>query len=269
MHPERRVPRSTPGRGLNEPYMNGVEEARRAARFEKAFSDRIQELGRKSVVLNLAVGNPGDMEIMLLPEVVDLLGTADYAGYHAYGGDKDQLLIGPQSPWFANRWRFYAEMYHDRRLRMPPVIYTEVNTFNQWKGKIAVSVVRDNLIAFEKVSRKDPWAVWHGRLPFRLELGRVHGTRDRERAPDLRSFRRSQPQLPGGREGRSRLAAVGSDGGDFEGGVAQPVPVRAGASYRLSSSMKYETRRARSRPSFEVGYDLTGQTTDAAASTVT
>ncbi|MHC4230921.1 MAG: PKD domain-containing protein, partial [Planctomycetota bacterium] len=119
--------------GINEPYVNDLESARIAARFDKAFSDRIQELGKKSVVLNLAVGNPGDMEMMLLPEIVDLLATADYVGYHSYGGIDDLLLIGPQTPYFALRWRFYADMYAARGLRMPPVIYTEANTFYQWK----------------------------------------------------------------------------------------------------------------------------------------
>jgi hypothetical protein len=90
-----------------------ADAARRVARFEKAFSDRLHELGRKSVVLNLSVGNPGDIDFMLLPEVVSLLATADYAGYHAYSSPDDQRLVGPQSPWYAHRWRIYAEMYRD------------------------------------------------------------------------------------------------------------------------------------------------------------
>ena len=261
--------------GLNEPYINGIEEARRVARFEKAFSDRIQELGKKSVVLNLAVGNPGDMETMLLPEVVDLLATADYAGYHAYGGNKDQLLNGPQSPWFANRWRFYAQMYRERGLRMPPVIYTEVNTFNQWKGNVPPGVkpraaweIRDDLIAFEEDSRKDPWAVGMAIFLFGSSSAEFAG---RETANEPVIYEASgDHNLNNPADAKTGLFSqqFGTDGGEFEGGLVQRVSVRAGVRYRLASATKYETRLPRSRPSFWVGYDLTGQTSDSAASSI-
>jgi PKD repeat protein len=261
--------------GLNEPYINGIEEARRVARFEKAFSDRIQELGKKSVVLNLAVGNPGDMETMLLPEVVDLLATADYAGYHAYGGNKDQLLNGPQSPWFANRWRFYAQMYRERGLRTPPVIYTEVNTFNQWKGNVPPGVkpraaweIRDDLIAFEEDSRKDPWAVGMAIFLFGSSSAEFAG---RETANEPVIYEGSgDHNLENPADAKTGLFSqqFGTDGGEFEGGLVQRVSVRAGVRYRLASATKYETRLPRSRPSFWVGYDLTGQTSDSTASSI-
>jgi len=245
------------------------------ARFEKAFSDRIQELGKKSVVLNLAVGNPGDMETMLLPELVDLLATADYAGYHAYGGNKDQLLNGPQSPWFANRWRFYAQMYRERGLRMPPVIYTEVNTFNQWKGNVPPGVkpraaweIRDDLIAFEKDSRKDPWAVGMAIFLFGSSSAEFAG---RETANEPVIYEASgDHNLENPADAKTGLFSqqFGTDGGEFEGGLVQPVSVHAGLRYRLASAMKYETRLPRSRPSFWVGYDLTGQTSDSAARSI-
>jgi hypothetical protein len=60
----------------------------------------------------------------------------------------------------------------------------------------------------------------------------------------------------------------GTDGGEFEGGLVQRVSVRAGVRYRLASATKYETRLPRSRPSFWVGYDLTGQTSDSTASSI-
>jgi hypothetical protein len=262
--------------GLNEPYMNGLEEARRAARFEKAFSDRIQELGKKSVVLNLAVGNPGDMQTMLLPEVVSLLATADYAGYHAYGGKDDQLLEGPQSPWFANRWRFYAQMYRERGLRMPPVLYTEVNTFGQWKeGHTPPGVkplqawqVRDDLVAFERDSRQDPWSVGTAIFLFGSSSAEFEG---RETANEPVIYEGAgDHNLGHPADAKAGLFSqqFGTDGGAFAGGLVQVVAVDAGAAYELRSSMKYETRRPRSPASFRMGYDPTGQTTDGAAGTI-
>ena len=147
------------------------------------FSDRIQELGRKSVVFNLAVGNPGDMSIMLLPEIVATLATADYAGYHTYSSPKDKRLVGPQSAWYAHRWRFYASMYRERGLPMPPVLYTEMNEWYQWKeGRTPPGVapsqpweIRDDFIAFERESATDPWAVGIAIFLFGSSSGQFEG----------------------------------------------------------------------------------------------
>jgi hypothetical protein len=54
----------------------------------------------------------------------------------------------------------------------------------------------------------------------------------------------------------------------FEGGVAQRIPVEPGVEYRLTSRMKYETKRPRSLVSFRVGYDPTGQTMNGNASSI-
>ncbi len=262
--------------GLNEPYMNTVEAARRAARFEKAFSDRVQELGKKSVVLNLAVGNPGDMEIMLLPEVVDLLATADYAGYHSYGGINDQLLIGPQSPYFALRWRFYAGMYEERGLRMPPVIYTEVNTFYQWKeGHTKAGYepfepwqIRDDLIAFEEESRRDPWAVGMAIFLFGSSSAEFEGRETANEPVIYEGAGDHNWNHPADAKAGIWSQQFGSDGGEFTGGVVQRVFVEPGVEYRFTSSMKYETRLPGSLISFRVGYDLTGQTIDGTADSI-
>ena len=40
---------------------------------------------------------PGDVEPMLLAEIVDTLASADYVGCRAYGGIDNQLMVGPQS----------------------------------------------------------------------------------------------------------------------------------------------------------------------------
>ena len=39
---------------------------------------------------------PGDVETMILAEIVDTLAPADYVGCHAYGGIDNQLMVGPQ-----------------------------------------------------------------------------------------------------------------------------------------------------------------------------
>ena len=261
--------------GINEPYVNDPASARKAARFDKAFSDRIQDLGKKSVVLNLAVGNPGDMAMMLLPEIVDLLATADYVGYHTYGGNKDLLLIGPQSPYFSLRWRFYADMYAARGLRMPPVIYTEANTFYQWKvntpdGKPLFEPwqIRDDLIAFEEESRKDPWSVGIAIYLFGSSSAKFEG---REMANEPVIYEGGGDHNwnhPADAKAGIRSQQFGTDAGAFEGGIVQRVQVEPGAEYRLAGTMKYETRLPRSSIAFWVGYDLTGQLNDAAAGTI-
>lgn len=263
--------------GLNEPFVNDVEQARRVARFEKAFSDRLQELGKKSVVLNLAVGNPGDMENMLLPEVVELLETADYAGYHTYGGNEDLVLIGPQRPWFAHRWRFYADMYEARGLRMPPVLYTEVNTFYQWKAGHTPPGVeplepwefRDDLIAFEVESRTDPWAVGMAIFLIGSSSPKWDGREIKNEPVVYEGAGAHNWNHPADARGGVFSQQFGAGGELFRGGVVQRVSVDPGSTYQLASSIKLEAPRPRSSISIRVGYDLTGQLESGDAPTIT
>ncbi len=261
--------------GINEPYVNDVASARKAARFDKAFSDRIQELGKKSVVLNLAVGNPGDIEMMLLPEIVDLLATADYVGYHSYGGQKDLLLMGPQRPYYALRWRFYADMYAARGLRMPPVIYTEANTFYQWKVNTPNGQplfepwqIRDDMIAFAEESRKDPWSVGIAIYLFGSSSAQFAGREMANEPVIYEGCGNYNYNHPADAQAGIRSQQFGTDAGEFSGGIVQRVQVEPGAEYRLTSVMKYETRLPRSSIAFWVGYDVTGQLNDAGSNSI-
>ena len=255
--------------GFNEPFLNDAENAKKVARFEKAFSDRLHELGLKSVVFNIAVGNPGDMSIMLLPEIVATLASADYVGYHAYGGIHDQLMVGPESPYFAHRWRFYAQMYKERGYRMPPVIYTEATTFYAWKQghtppgytPFQPAQIRDDLIAFERESRQDPWSVgmtlfligassaqWEGwEVANEPIIYQGAGDHNWSNPADAKSGVSSQ-----------QFGAQGA----FRGGIVQVVNLQAGATYEITTSMKYETYGPRRKVAYRVGYDPSGQATD-------
>lgn len=255
--------------GFCEPYMNEVEAARRVARFERAFALRCRERGLKSCVFNLAVGNPGDMNIMLLDEVIACLAVADYAGYHSYGGTRDQFMVGPQAPWFSLRWRSYMNMYRERGLRMPPVIYTECTTFTAWKGTFTAAQVRDDLIAFEALSKPDPWSV--GMCIFQFGAG--------DPTWDARQCMNEPVIYQGCGDYNLNHPAdawqglysqqFGENSGGFTGGIRQVVTLAPGKSYKLRHTMKYETYGVNGVPSFCVGYDLSGQTGDPNAATLT
>ena len=59
-----------------------------------------------------------------------------------------------------------------------------------------------------------------------------------------------------------------TDAGVFEGGIVQRIQVEPGAEYRLTSTMKYETRLPRSLIGYWIGYDLSGQFNDSGADTI-
>jgi PKD repeat protein len=262
--------------GLNEPYVNDAESMKRVARFEKAFSDRIQQLGKKSVVFNLAVGNPGDTSLMLLPEVVTTLATADYAGYHTYSSPKDQRLVGPQSAWYAHRWRSYVKMYRDRGLRMPPVLYTEMNEWYQWKEDhtppgVSPSQpweIRDDFIAFERESATDPWAVGIAIFLFGSSSAQFAG---RETANEPVIYEgagdHNWSHPADAREGVFSQQ-FGSEAAGFTGGVVQRLAVEAGVEHVLTASLKFETRQPATDVVLRMGYDPTGQTADGNGGTI-
>ncbi len=262
--------------GLNEPYVNDVESARRVARFEKAFSDRIQELGKKSVVFNLAVGNPGDMNIMLLPEIVATLATADYAGYHTYSSPKDQRLVGPQSAWYAHRWRFYASLYRERGLRMPPVLYTEMNEWSQWKeGRTPPGVppsqpweIRDDFIAFERESATDPWAVGIAIFLFGSSSAQFEGRETANEPVIYEAAGDHNWSHPADARGGVASQQFGSEASGFAGGLVQRLAVEADVEHLFTTSLKFETRQPGSDVVLRMGYDPSGQTADGNAGTI-
>jgi PKD repeat protein len=262
--------------GMNEPDVNNVENARRVARFEKAFSDRLHELGLKSVVLNIAVGNPGNMDNMLLPEIVDLLAGADYVGYHAYGGIKDQLMVGPESPWFAHRFRTYLKMYRERGYRMPPVLYTECTTFYAWKrgytepgyAPFEPWQIRDDLIAFERESRQDPWAVGMAIFLLGSSSPRWDGWEVSNEPVIYQGAGDDNFNRPADAKAGLFAQQFGGNASELTGGILQAIDVEPGARYRLSLEAKHETYGPNARVGFRVGYDLTGQTANARAPSV-
>lgn len=253
--------------GMNEPGLNDVENVRKVARFEKAFAQRLHERGLKSCAFNIAVGNPGDMNNMLLQEVVDCLAVADYVGYHSYGGPQYQLMMNAtERPWYSLRWRYYKSMYDQHGYRMPPVIYTECTTWSGWKGVFSAGQIRDDLNSFEAETRKDPWSVgmciflcgsigWDGwEIANEPTIYNECGSYNRDHPADAHAGLYSQQ--------------FGEANGGFTGGVRQVVNVDARADYQLDHWMKYETYGYPTAIDYRVGYDLTGQTSDPAASTI-
>jgi PKD repeat protein len=255
--------------GFNEPYLNDVSTARKVGRFEKAFAERLHQHGIKACVLNIAVGNPGDMNNMLLQEIVDCLTVGDYVGYHAYGGEQDQLMVGPEAPWYANRWRFYIDMYESRGYRMPPVVYTECTTFYAWKGVFTAEQIRDDLMAFEAQSKYvDPWQVgmciylagsnagWLGwEIANEPTIYNGCGAYNVDHPADAWDGLYSQ-----------QFGQNGTSG--YTGGVVQAAPVAAGKTYRLEAALKYETYGVGGNVAFRMGLDPTGQASDANAASI-
>ncbi len=252
--------------GLNEPPASSAQFDE-VGRFEKAFTDRLHTYGDKSIVLNLAVGNPGDMSLMVLPEIVDCLEVADYVGYHSYGSDADELMTGPDNPWYAHRWRMYANTYATNGYRMPPVIYTEATTWSGWKGYFSAAAIRDDLILFEQQSRQDPWAV--GITLFICgDNGGWYGWQTADEPTIYQGCGDWNAAHPADAADGLYSQQWGLTSGSFAGGIRQAVAVTASTTYELSHSAKYETSGANTVVSYKVGYDLTGQTSNGNAGTI-
>jgi len=258
--------------GMNEQFNSAQSEdkARRVARFEKAFAERCHELGLKAVVLNIAVGNPGDVSFMEFQEVRDCLAVADYVGYHAYGGINDQLMIGPEQEDFSLRWRKYVDTYQQNGWRMPPCIYTECTTFYGWQSNedISAADVRDDLQAFEAESKLDPWSV--GMTIFVVGSGQSQWD-DWETATEstiIDGCGDYNEDHPADAWDGLYSQQFGETSGGYTGGIVQAVTTTNGASYRLDHWMKYETYGVDTDLSYRVGYDLTGQTGNASAGTI-
>jgi PKD repeat protein len=256
--------------GFNEPVLNDEDFARRVGRFEKAFADRCHERGLKACVLNLAVGNPGDMSRMLLPEIVAALGAADYAGYHTYGGIDDQLMMGPQRPWFALRWRFYMDLYAQAGHRMPPVVYTECTTYYAWRGIFTAQQIRDDLTGFEALTKQaDPWSVGMCIFLVGSNSAQWDGWEVADQPVIYEGCGDYNLAHPADAWAGLHSQQFGETSGGFTGGVRQVVAVTAGRSYRLDHWMKHETYGVNNALAYHVGYDYTGQTSNPNAPSLT
>ena len=262
-------PGASAWQGSNENFNSlDLNQAKLVARFEKAFADRCRQIGLKSVVMNIAVGNPGDISFMELDEVVDALAAGDYVGYHSYGGNEDQLMIGPQDEWFSLRWRKYIDIYKQNGWRMPPVVYTECTTFDGWHGVFTQEQIRDDLIAFEAETKPDPWSMGMaiflvGSVSSQWDVWEVVGQpRIYEDCGDY-NFNHPADAMDG-----VFSQQFGESSGGFTGGIVQAASTTASTQYRLDHWMKYETYGVSAALSYNVGYDLTGQTSNPNASTI-
>lgn len=258
--------------GMNEPYPNDADVFRRVARFEKAFAQRLHQHGLKACVLNIAVGNPGNMSYMLFPEVVECLAVADYVGYHAYGGPTNQLMNDPvggasEEPWFAYRWRQYVNMYKTYGHRMPPVIYTECTTFDGWKGVFTPARIRDDLITFEARTRSDVWSV--GMCIFLAGSNGAWDLWEIANEPtiynDCGEWNRNHPT-----DAVDGLYSqhFGEVAGGYTGGIVQALNVYPGYLCRLDMSFKLETEGPNTDVRFRAGYDPSGQVSSGAAASI-
>lgn len=265
--------------GFNEPDMNNAGTLRKVAIVERGFTERLHELGLRSIVLNHSTGTPGPMENMLIDEVRDLLAVADYVGYHCYGGPSGFFMCHPDSlTYHSLRWRIFAGWYEDRGWRFPPVIYTEATTWWGWHKDHSATAVRDDLLCFADHMKEDAWAVglnifctghwpgqvWHdwcvteypGRVPngpnLIVDACRTHNMNN---PVDARSGTGSQEIL--------------AEGSRFSAGIVQQIPTRPGRVYRFSAWFRHEfTGGWPHRTEILIGFDPTGQTASASAATV-
>jgi hypothetical protein len=207
---------------------------------------------------------------------VATLATADYAGYHTYSSPRDQRLVGPQSAYYAHRWRFYATLYRERGLRMPPVLYTEMNEWYQWKeGHTPPGVapsqpweIRDDFIAFERESATDPWAVGIAIFLFGSSSAQFAGRETANEPVIYEGAGDHNWNHPADAREGVFSQQFGSEAAGFTGGVVQRLAVEAGAEHVLTASLKFETRQPATDVVLRMGYDPTGQTADGNAGTI-
>ncbi len=144
--------------GLNEPSMNIVEDLRKVARFELAFTRRLHERGLRSIVLNHSLGTPSVLEYMLLPEVAALLAEADYVGYHAYSVFETRAMCDTGDQDLVYRYDRIVQMYRDRNWRMPPLVWTEGGDHGIVPGGFpSPADVRDDLVCAITPIRQRPY----------------------------------------------------------------------------------------------------------------
>ncbi len=253
--------------GYNEPDVGSRERLRKTALFEKAFTERCHELGIRSCVLNLGVGNPGSPQIAEMFR--DLFAIADFVGYHAYGEPGSDLMNGPNEEWYAFRWRMIKDHYDELGWRHPPVVYTESGTYGPWKGKFSPETIATDYEQAALKMMQDDWTV--GQAPFAVginsswwgwELGDNSLFQTRFTAWNAAHSWES-------RGGKAQQWSYGAS--NFRGGIVQAVSTGAGG-FWLTGWFKYETGiggdPADPEVEFRIGYDPTGQTADPNASTI-
>jgi len=255
--------------GLNEPSVNNEPDLIKVCDFETGFVHRMHELGQKAIVLNNSVGTPGDINLMYIPEVRNLLAQADYVGYHAYGDWNNDWMCPASADPYTFRWQPVAETYIANGWRFPPVIYTEGGQY-WWEGSHTEAEIRDDLICYEARERTEEFwslglcyfvtAAWDGGWNA-MNIGMhpliIDGCRATNMAHpvDARSGTKSQ-EFGGSKE-------------SFDRGIVRQVGTIVGRSYRFTGWLKYEYEDGWPCSAvIQVGWDPTGQTSNANAATV-
>jgi hypothetical protein len=265
--------------GVNEPEVNTIEGITKTARFELAFTRRCHELGMRTCVINHSFGTPGQLDRMLVPEVVELLSEADYVGYHPYSA-LPYLMCDPEGFDTVLRYLPIVAMYEERGFRMPPVVYTEGGDHGiDPLGPRTPEIVRDDLVCFEGVMRQYPWTVglcyfltaqWPSMQWPDFDLTRfpeiITGIRQANRAHPYDAYEGINAQILGG----AREV--------FDHGIVQQVPTEPGASYIVSGRFAYSFYDGYaggghsafwpSAAEIYVGWDPTGQTANPQSPTI-
>ncbi len=265
--------------GLNAPDFEDPETVRRVCLFERAFTERLHELGGRSCVLNLAAGSPAAEENMFLPEVRDLLAEADYFGYHAYGSPESVFMSAEaDGDGWALRWRRFRREYEKRGWRFPPVILTEAGLREGWidRGdRFTPEMVAEDLTTFASRIHGDPGAL--GLCVFLTGAwpGQDLQTRDITKYPEriiapIRAWNRAHPVDARSGTGSQVIAGYGEA---FDRAICRRIRVAPGGRFRFSGWLKFEFFDGQGAPlghrAFaRIGVDPTGQTDDPDAATV-
>ncbi len=286
---QQEFPRIDCWQGLNEPDWGGTFHLVLA--FEKAFAERLHELGMKSCSLNLSTGSPGNIWQMVAPAVPgypscpDLLAVADYLGHHCYGGPSDDLMVVNQVRddvcSFAMRPRKFKDMYDRRGLRFPPVIATEGST---WGGNTAYwgdAVMSNDLTSMGTFMNADRW--WCGYTNFVVGASCSWGGFEIANRPAIiaavGAWNADHPadavdglyaQVFGSGATHPKTLSDMTPRGQFTGGINQSISgLIPGRRYLASCWLKYEFRGAQpTQLAFHLGIDPTGQTTNGNAATI-
>lgn len=262
--------------GVNEPDMNNVENLKKAARFDLAYTRRLHELGLRSIVLNHAFGTPANLNNMLIEEVRALLAEADYVGYHAYADPRYNQMCDPRGFDIVERYRQIVAMYEARGWRIPPVIYTEGGDHGiDPNGFPSPAHVRDDLVCYEGVMRQSPWALGMCYFVTATWPGGWDGY-DITRYPEIitacRQVNQAHPV-----DAHSGLWAqqFGGNRTAFDRGVVQQITTQPGKTYIFDGWFSYTfydgagaTPAWPSSATLRVGWDPTGQTSHPDAATV-
>jgi len=253
--------------GYNEPGVDHLEQARKTALFEYAFTERCHELGIRSLVINMAVGSPSANNTPLWR---DVLAIADFVGYHAYGGPTYGVQVSPNELDFALRWRGVVDYYETNDLRMPPCVYTEGGTYGPWKDDWSKSEITEEYIDFGDKMMEDEWNI--GETIFTLGCFGFWCGWDIGDGDIIDAFVEwNEDNSADARGGKAQK--IQHDGSAaFEGGLAQAVSTVADGEYWLSGWLKYETGNGgdpiEPDMAIKIGYDPTGQISNGNAGSI-